>query len=250
MRIVIIAAAVLALPLTTNAGGFHGGGCGGGFHGGWVGGGCYRGGYSMAAAGAWAWAGGCGLGRFCWPRRAGLLRRLRVLRLRPGLRRARLCRAGLRHARLHHPAYTLRRFTRHRLTTAAVYARTPAYVPARTTTYAAPAYAAAVRPAAPAVARHLHPGPNRQAWTPQPVRQAVRLTTGRRRRARPPTTPPPGSSEGVVLPSSCGFWRASVPASPASQQRGLAGTLGLPMQLLRFEPWRLDPIFQAWTRAR
>src|ERR1035441_4256780 len=64
IRIVFIAATVLALTLTTNAGGFRGGGCGGGFRGGWGwGGGCYRGGgYYGGGWGLGLGFGGCGLG--------------------------------------------------------------------------------------------------------------------------------------------------------------------------------------------
>jgi hypothetical protein len=97
----MIVAAVLALELPADAGGFHGGGCGGGYHGGGCyGGGCYRGGWyggggycgSGWYGGGWGvgfsgcgWGVSVGLG---WP---------------GGLRRARVRRSGLHHTGcLHH----------------------------------------------------------------------------------------------------------------------------------------------------
>src|ERR1035441_6871956 len=61
IRIAMIVAAVLALELPADAGGFHGGGCGGGYHGGGCyGGGCYRGGWY---GGGWGVGfSGCGWG--------------------------------------------------------------------------------------------------------------------------------------------------------------------------------------------
>ena len=135
------AAAVLALSFTTNAGGFHGGGGGGGFRGG----GCLW--WRLLPRGLFLWRRlGFGVRRLwvgCifWLRVAGLLRRLRLLRIRAGLRRASICRAGLHHTRLHQPQLTRHRFIRDRFTRQQFTRRSRPMSPLAPTTYAAPVYA-------------------------------------------------------------------------------------------------------------
>ena len=195
IRIVFIAATVLALTLTTNAGGFRGGGCGGGFRGG----GCFGGGWGLGFSGC-GWGVSLGLG---WPGYYGGCGYYGCAPVYSAPVYAAPAYAGPVYST---PAYTAVAYARpvysRPVYTTAVYATTPGYVRARTMTYSAPVYAKAISPSPRTVARVTYaPVQATQAWTLQPARQTGPTYNW--------TTPPSTTPQSPTLPNTTAYYAAA-----------------------------------------